>query len=87
MLLELDKISEIVVPGALEGCPPVIPPVFATVQVKLLEVLETRLMVSWCPLQTDWPPFEIDGAGLTLTVKTLLVPGQAPVTDVGVTVY
>lgn len=77
----------IVVPATVDPCPPVIPPVFATVQVKLLEVLDSRLMVSSDPLHTDWPPFDTEGAGFTLTVTTLPIPRQAPVTDVGVIVY
>jgi len=86
VLLALFKVLVITVPGP-PPVPPDKPPVFATVQLKLLEVLETRLMVSGDPLHTDWPPFDTDGAGLTLTVTTLLVPRHVPVMDVGVTVY
>ena len=85
-LLGLVKWSVMVVP--LPECPPDMVPAFATVQVKLLEVLDTNGIVSRSTLHTLLPPLLVSaGAGFTLTVTVDVVPRHEPTVDVGVTRY
>jgi hypothetical protein len=68
---------------------PVIPPVIVpTVHVKLLGVLDVRLMFGLVALQiATVAGFVTTGVGFTVIVIVYGTPGQLPAVDVGVTMY
>lgn len=68
---------------------PVIPPVTVpTLQVYVLEIEEVRLIFGLVPLQIEVVAGVVTaGSGLTVTTMVVGGPAQAPITEVGVTLY